>query len=210
MCQLTSPTTSTEELPEGGERITILYGSHSGTAEETADALCQDITGKKKLPSHVTVVGPTALDDFVKNPQWTRVVIIVVSSFGLGHAPRNARQFRKLCDHWTTQLKDVAESKPLAGVHFALLGLGSSSYSTYQENPNAVYQGLTAAGAQLIGDKGMADSAEGPEPQQKQISEWIEALWRPLTDVLEETESSGKLLSAATLQEMNKQTVLPC
>mmetsp|Transcript_13527 Transcript_13527/g.25799 ORF Transcript_13527/g.25799 Transcript_13527/m.25799 type:complete len:209 (+) Transcript_13527:91-717(+) len=208
MRQMASPATVTEEYPEE-ERITILFGSHGGTAEETADALCQEIAEKKKLPSHVAVVGPMALDNFVKDPQWTRIVIIVVSSFGMGHAPRNARQFRKLCDHWSTQLKDNAENKPLAGIHFALLGLGSSRYSTYQENPNAVYQGMTAAGARLIGDKGVADSAEGREPQQAQITEWTEALWQPLTEAITNTETSEKPLSDAVLQEMNAHTVLP-
>lgn len=197
------PSTADEEA----KTVTVLYGSHGGTAEETAEALYQELTTRFSTSS---VVGPTALDDFMESPQWTSVVVIVVSSFGMGHAPRNARRFRKLCDHWTeTLLRDDGKDKPLHGVRFALLRLGSSLYSTYQGNPTSVYNGLIAAGARSIGEKGAVDSSGGPAPQRQQILEWQNALMEPLRTALSAAGPEDRVLSMEMLQEMNARTALP-
>ena len=244
----TTTTTTTTIMSESSstpkkqqeERILVLYGSHSGTAERVAETLCAEIPEKlspeleQKHNIVVQAVGPLALDDFLQQPAWTRLVIIVVSSFGLGHAPRNARQFRKLCDHWVKEFpqshhdkkgdkddddddnngsnnkNDDKPKRPLVGLQFAMLGLGSSMYSTYQQNPTAIANGLIAAGATLVGDRGSADSAAGEAPQQEEITEWCQGLWQPLQQALLSLLDGDKTVvpTDEQLQAMNEKTVL--
>lgn len=192
------------------ERILVLYGSHGGTSQAVAEKICALVPDKVVTIDEqpVVAVGPTALDDFLKEPAWTRLVIIVTSSFGLGHAPRNARNFRRLCDQWVEEYdgKECApSSRPLTGLQFALLGLGSSTYSTYQQNPNALCAGLTAAGATLIGPQGAADVAAGEAQQRDEIDAWIESLWEPLQQAVTGEQAP---VSDKQLAKMNKQTVL--
>lgn len=209
---MTSTTASREE------RILVLYGSQSGTAEAAAEKVCALLPEKvSTTESTVQVVGPMALDDFLQDEAqlWTQTVLIIVSSFGMGHAPKNCRQFRKLCEAWTehysktdevTSGEDKTESKPLKGLQFALLGLGSSFYKTYQKNPTIICEGLEAAGATLIGDKGSADSSAGSTPQHEQIAEWRESIWKPLSEAL---NSLNPVLSEEQLKEMKIKTVVP-
>ena len=210
-----STTTMTQESSskqQPQERILVLYGSHGGTAEAVAEKICallpDKVVNNMDEQQPVVAIGPTALDDFLKEPAWTRLAIVVTSSFGVGHAPRNARNFRKLCDQWVEEYdgKECApSSRPLTGLQFALLGLGSSTYSTYQQNPNAMCAGLTAAGATLIGQQGAADVAEGEDQQQDEIDAWIESLWEPLQQAMTGEQAP---VSDKQLAKMNKQTVL--
>ena len=189
----------TESRPE---RVLVLYGSHSGTSEEVAQQICE-LLPEKLSDIGVLALGPTSLDEFLEEPRWEPLVIIVVSSFGLGDAPRNAKKFRELCDQWADQKMD---EKPLVGLKFALLGLGSSLYRTYQTNPKAIADGLVAAGATLVGERGIADSSAGYKAQQEQIKEWQDTTWGALSKALKYI--ANETISSDRLHEMNKSTVL--
>lgn len=52
------------------------------------------------------------------------------------------------------------------------------------KNPKTVEKALTKAGAALVGKRGEADSNNGPESQQKEISAWIDQLWPSLAEIL--------------------------
>lgn len=202
------------DMSPQSEKILVLYGSQMGTSEKVAQSICDDLAQKLNDDSNdqestspiYEAVGPTQLDDFLQEPAWTRMVIIVVSSFGVGYAPMGARKFRKLCDYWTATLKDCPDGKPLHGLQFALCGLGDSKFSSYMANPLAICQGLQTAGAQLVGDKGAIDASAGSEQQQAQIDEWKEtSLW----PALKEISALRPILSDEELAEMSKKTFLP-
>lgn len=174
------------------ETILVLYGSQRGTGEQIATDIHQQIPDK--LGDNVTSK-LLELDDWLLDPKPARLMIIVVSSFGMGGAPMNARKFRKLCDQWITE---PPADPILEGVSFALLGLGDSSYKTYQENPKKTLEAMVLAGATLIGERGEADSSS--EEQPIQIQDWIDGLWAHLKEVLKEDET----LEEEVLMEMQK------
>lgn len=147
-----------------------------------------------------TVVQPVLmqLDDFleVEHAAWTRLVVIFVSSYGVGGAPLGAYRFRELCDAWLMQdphdqsaataaaavdsdTDNVTGSRLLDGVSVALCGLGDSKYRTYFENPNTIDRALRAVGATRVGPLGQAD-ASGTEDQQAVIQKWTRDIWVPL------------------------------
>jgi sulfite reductase alpha subunit-like flavoprotein len=120
--------------PPREEKVLVLFGSQRGKSEEAAKGLFNDMKEKlsfeiEKLGGNI-IVEPVILelDEWLKNPWWTRLVVIVVSSFGRGDAPANASNFRELCDKWI----DLELVDPfLDGVNFALLGLGGTYSRKY-------------------------------------------------------------------------------
>lgn len=132
------------------ETLLVLYGSQRGSTEDAAQRFCQKVSehlGPKGLGVKTKLM---TLDDFLlsKTEPWSRLVVIFVSSFGLGGPPLGthsaftyricistahtanvwyvgARKFRKLCDAWIATHKDNPdEPKMLEGLKFVLCGLG--------------------------------------------------------------------------------------
>ena len=180
-------------------QVLVLYGSSRGASADAADKFVKECahhltTTTDNTNDHtIHVSEPIALDDFLKDPVWAPWVVIFVSSFGSGGGPRNGRQFRRKCDAWKQAHQDNPDlPKPLEGMHFAICGLGDSSYKTYMENPIVVTETLELLGAELVGNRGKADSADGEASQQKTIDEWMESMWEPLREVLSKEPSVSK------------------
>ncbi|EED87489.1 hypothetical protein THAPSDRAFT_264925, partial [Thalassiosira pseudonana CCMP1335] len=148
----------------------VLYGTQTGNSEAAAEEITSSLSSQlSKLPFKVTPKLLT-LDDFLelRHGEWTRVVVIVCSSYGVGQAPLGARKFREWCD----------EVKFLSGVKFALCGLGDSHYTTYFRNPTVIEEALTTLGAVRVGKLGKADASGTDDMEQsKVIDRWIGDLW---------------------------------
>lgn len=162
------------------------------------------------------------LDDFLELEfgAWTRLIIIVCSSYGVGQAPLGARKFRDFCDEIlkrrghghgvggganddNTKVKGIIPS--LHGVvNFALLGLGDSHYSTYFKNPTTIHDALLVMGAKRVGEIGKADaSGTGHMEQSKVIERWIENIWSELDNVV---TSSTPPVNPTDLDLVRKET----
>mmetsp|Transcript_34477 Transcript_34477/g.83416 ORF Transcript_34477/g.83416 Transcript_34477/m.83416 type:complete len:240 (-) Transcript_34477:241-960(-) len=164
------------------EEILVLYGSQTGNSEGAAEEIASLIPFKLLSPSPCTA-RCMHLDDFLEleKAKWTRLVVIVCSSYGVGQAPIGARKFREFCD----EIWDGGRGISLEGVNFALLGLGDSHYTTYFRNPTTIDEALAAAGATRVGKLGKADaSGTGEDEQSKVIDRWIENIWTDLARVV--------------------------
>lgn len=190
------------------ETVLILYGSQRGTAERTAESIVSQMPEKLSAEAIATLTDQSVdvevvpklmtLNDFIADPEWTRLVVIVVSSFGAGDAPMNARQFRKWCDRAQATQNG---NRILSGIRFAMLGLGDSYYKTYMGNPKAIEAGLLAAGAERVGERGEADADKGKGEQEAAMAAWIDSIWLELARVLVEEP-----LAEDVLAEMKRQT----
>jgi len=164
------------------EEILVLYGSQTGNSEQAAIDISEKIPqqlGSKYTSRHMQ------LDDFleIEKAKWTRNVIIVTSSYGVGAAPLGAYRFRAFCDEILERQKEC--SGLLEDIHFALLGLGDSGYTTFFNNPTVFHKALLGAGASQVGTLGKADAAgSGDDSQDKVIKRWIEDIWDPWEKVL--------------------------
>ena len=219
------------------EKILFLYGSQTGNSEQAAKDLCKQCATKltpeiiRKLAATtckdddnnsskdeiIIIVEPVhmQLDDFLEleRAAWTRLVVIVVSSYGVGSAPLGAYRFRELCDAWAaaataegTMSSTSDNKKLLDGVHFAMCGLGDSKYTTYFQNPAAIDKTLRQVGATRVGPLGKADaSGTGSEAQLDVIDRWMDGIWPHLAQVV-----SKEPLSTERLQEMQRTTVALC
>lgn len=165
------------------EEVLVLYGSQTGNSEAAAERI------ESVMPSRLP--GRTArlmqLDDFleVHKANWTRLVVVVCSSYGVGQAPLGARKFRELCD--AVLEGEGGDDEFLKGIKFALLGLGDSHYTTFFRNPTAIDDALTRAGATRVGRLGKADaSGTGDEEQSASVDRWIEGIWDDLAKAIDD------------------------
>lgn len=123
------------------------------------------------------------LDDFLEmnHANYTPVLVIFVSSYGVGQAPLGGYRFRELCDEFSEKGHEDA----LKGLKYAICGLGDSSYDTYLKNPKAIDSGLQKVGAEPIVNMGKANAnAMGADAQDKVIAKWVKDLWIPLAKAL--------------------------
>lgn len=186
------------------EEILVLFGSQTGNSEAAAHEICSIIPERLSPSSSRVTSRVMHLDDFLELEEagWTRLVVIVCSSYGVGQAPIGARKFREFCDEILRRRDDGKEEKgsapSLEGVTFALLGLGDSHYSTYFRNPTTIHDALTAAGARRAGELGKADaSGTGDMEQSKVIERWIEGIWDELAKVLSSKPPDRQVLDRA-------------
>lgn len=191
------------------EEILVLYGSQTGNSEGAAQEIASLIPRKLASCTETTCTPCTArcmhLDDFLEmeKAKWTRLVVIVCSSYGVGQAPIGARKFRDVCDEI---LENQGVDKggysrkvlSLEGVTFALLGLGDSHYTTFFKNPTTINEAMTAAGAVRVGELGKADaSGTGNMEQSKVIERWIDTIWEDLEKVVKTPTVGDEVLDKA-------------
>ena len=183
------------------EEVLVLYGSQTGNSEGAAQEICSLIP--TKLSSTTSRV--MHLDDFleVEKAKWTKLVVIVCSSYGVGQAPIGARNFRRLCDEILSRSNEDKSLNFLNGVHFALLGLGDSHYTTYFQNPTTIHKALTSVGAVHVGELGKADASGTDNMEQSKVIErWITNIWKDLNKVIATTTDTA----AADLDKARDET----
>lgn len=206
--------------PRTTEEILVLFGSQTGNSEAAAREIAAripsrltpaEIVGRGGPPLAVTARALT-LDDFLEleRAAWTRVVVIVCSSYGVGQAPLGCRYFREVCDSISEHGDNstVRSKRLLFGVKFALLGLGDSHYTTYFRNPTAIEDALTAIGATRVGPLGKADaSGTGEQEQSRVVERWTEGIWDELAKAVAQDPAEG---SAGKMERAQKVTYQLC
>jgi sulfite reductase alpha subunit-like flavoprotein len=224
----TTTTTTTMTTSSVERKIWVLFASQTGNSEQAARKIaallpdkCRVSTSSSNSPEDSNYVCEVLqLDDFLEleRAAWTPIVILCLSSYGVGQAPLGGYRFREFCDYLVDQHNNPTKNGNSAStttttplllqdLQFALLGLGDSKYTTFFENPTQTNRALELAGAKRIGTIGKADAAskakkkakDDDQPQgqvQEQehksqetvIDEWIDNLWKPLQDALRTSE----------------------
>lgn len=174
--------------------IPILYGSQTGNSESCAKSLAASLPSKLYnsgdiTPSQIKITSTAEqLDDFLEldKAPWTRFVIIICSSYGVGQAPLGCWKFRDLCDAILdsgNEGKEDPKMKELDGIQYAMLGLGDSKYSTFFKNPTTLDKALQKKGALRVGTLGKADaSGEGSQAQSNVMKEWCNDIIKVVKD----------------------------
>jgi sulfite reductase alpha subunit-like flavoprotein len=211
-----TPPANAEDGPRA-EHVYVLFASQTGNAEHAAKELASQVPTRLSPSALVQHAGLSEnearrirvtatcmqLDDFLEIEQckWTRLVVIVTSSYGVGQAPLGGYRFRDLCDAWLEQQqqqqqqadgggntkKSGTERGVLEGVRYALCGLGDSKYTTFFRNPTVIDEALQAVGAKRVGVVGKADaSGVGENVQSAVIERWMGGVWKDLASVVAE------------------------
>jgi MioC protein len=144
--------------------VVVLFGSETGTAEEVADKIADvlvdhDAEVRDMLEYEVSDIDT---DDFH---------VIICSTYGDGELPTGAEPFYDAL---------VEDAPDLAGLRFALFGLGDRIYEdTFNRGGEIIAEKLVELGAVQVHEHARHDSSSNVKPK-AQAEEWA----RELTELL--------------------------
>lgn len=146
-------------------RITILYGSETGTAQDVAEQIWK--TAKRKgLETSVF-----AMNDYnVQNLDTEKMIVFVVATTGQGDPPNNMRQF------WRLLLRKSLPTTLLSNVKYGILGLGDSSYQKFNFAAKKLNRRLMQLGAKELLPIGLADDQHDLGIDAV-VDSWLEEMW---------------------------------
>jgi cytochrome P450/NADPH-cytochrome P450 reductase len=150
-----------------GAKLTVLFGSNMGTAEELARSIAES---GEAAGFATTLAG---LDDHAGSLPTEGAVVIVSASYN-GGPPDNAGQFLK-------SLRE-APANAFAGIRYTVFGCGNRDWaSTYQSIPRQIDELLAQKGAERLHARGEGDAKEDLDGD---FQEWNRPLLPALADKL--------------------------
>ncbi|MFJ8098065.1 bifunctional cytochrome P450/NADPH--P450 reductase [Streptomyces griseofuscus] len=170
-----------------GVNLTVAYGSSLGSCED----LARTIADRGERSGFGTTL--MSLDELGDNLPTEGLLVVVAASYN-GKAPDNAQHFDDLL---TAGLPGGA----LSNARFALLGAGNTQWvATYQAFPKRIEEGLLAAGATPVVERGIADAAGDFDGM---ASRWMDTLWATLAEeyAADTSEASGPRYQVQLLTE---------
>lgn len=152
-------------------KLTILYGSQTGTAQDLAERLYRE----SKM---FHFVGPVlAMDNFdVSQLINEQLVLFVCSTTGQGEEPDNMKMF------WKFLLRKSLPADSLRSMRFAVLGLGDSGYAKFNFVAKRLNRRLLQLGGQQLIPAGLCDDQHDMGSSGVSMP-WIADLWSALLEV---------------------------
>ncbi|KAK3868276.1 hypothetical protein Pcinc_026317 [Petrolisthes cinctipes] len=151
--------------------LVILYGSETGTAQEVAARIGREARRYFFMPI-VSAMNDFSLENLLKQT----LVVFVASTTGQGDDPSNMRSFFKMM--WSQR----KNKHILFNLHFAVLGLGDSSYQKFNYAAKRLNNLLTLLGGQPLIKLGLGDDQHDLGPDFV-INPWLKELWNKLMDL---------------------------
>jgi sulfite reductase alpha subunit-like flavoprotein len=184
-CVLTTTRRSFSSASASRSRsVQVLFGSQTGTAQAIAHGF-REAAAERGF--HVTAF--KALDDALPLDP-SQPTVIVVSNFGVGEPPDNAKRF-------FAEISSTTNAPALAALRFAVFGLGNSSYGgMYQRTGKMLDERLTQLGGKRLIARGEGDSANMHDPEDD-FESWRAALLDALDGALPTTEDTSTSAAGA-------------
>lgn len=153
-------------------KLTILYGSQTGTAQDLAEYIWRE---SKRFHFSGRVLPLDKYD--VRALVDERLVVFVCATTGHGDEPDNMKAF------WKFLLRKSLPAHSLRSLHFAVLGLGDSSYEQFNFVAKRLHKRLQQLGASVLLPVGLCDHQH--DLGASAVSErWIAELWDKLQELL--------------------------
>ena len=140
----------------------ILYGTETGTSLDLAEEVGRSL---ERLHFRTDIVGLDAVR--LTHFNHYTFTVIVIATTGQGDFPENARNF------WTSLLRRKLSPTTLAGVDYALVGLGDSSYPKFNWAARKLEKRLRQLGASELLDSCEADE-QGDEGIEGTFLAWLQ------------------------------------
>lgn len=147
----------------GGERVTVLYGSDTGTSELVAKDFHFEMK-RRGMKAKVMGMSDIPVSELADH----KTILAIVATAGQGEMPKTAVKF------WE-EMETFMETAPkdfLSETKFAVFGMGDSSYVFFNEAAKKVDEAFEKLGGQRLHELGMGDD-QHPERYDTELEEWI-------------------------------------
>ncbi|XP_024940273.1 NADPH-dependent diflavin oxidoreductase 1 isoform X4 [Cephus cinctus] len=151
--------------------LTVLYGSETGTAQDTAEQIWRDAK-RMKLKCSVAAMDEYNIEKLISE----KLVVFVIATTGQGEPPLNMRRT------WRFLLRKNLPSTSLINVQYAVLGLGDSSYQKYNYAAKKLRKRLAQLGARELIPIGLADDQHDLGIDGT-VGPWVEELWTKVSEI---------------------------
>ena len=158
-----------EEETYPGGKMTLFFGSQTGTAEEYAKIMAEE--GKKNGFDTVVEDLEDIEVDNLTDKSSVGVALFFMATYGEGDPTDNASAF----DKWLTDKDGDLAEDTLRGLRYAVFGLGNTQYEHYNSMGKKVDRRLEQLGADRLVKLGLGDDDQ--PNMDEQFEEWRIEAW---------------------------------